>query len=206
VRQGLGKAVDSKIRASLRGTIFISLLKDSVDKDSSVNALLFDIGQVIIRVDPLQMATAFARRIGKEPEALLRDIEKDPALRDFQEGRLAPEQWHEHLSRRLGRRLPFQEFCTAWNQALREPLLDEDLFAQLRQRYRLLLLSNTDPIHGDYMDEAYGFLQYFPIHLFSHTLGASKPSDVVYERAIAAAGVKPERILYIDDVPAYGQR
>ena len=170
---------------------------------SQIHALIFDIGQVIVRVDPLNMAKAFARRVGKEPEVLLRDIEKDAALRDFQEGRLTPEQWHEHLSRRLGRRLPFQEFYTAWNQALREPLLDEDLFARLRERYRLVLLSNTDPIHVDYMDEAYGFLEYFPIHLFSHTLGASKPSEVVYRRAIAAAGVAPERILYIDDIPAY---
>jgi putative hydrolase of the HAD superfamily len=39
--------------------------------------------------------------------------------------------------------------------------------------------------------------------LHSYELGLRKPARAIYERAIAAAGVAPERIIYIDDVAAY---
>lgn len=104
----------------------------------------------------------------------LREIEKDPKLRDFQEGRLTPEQWHQHVSRRLGLVLPFQEFCEAWNRTLREPILESDLLARLASDYRLLLLSNTDPIHVACMKERYDFPVFSCPPLLLHACRSSR--------------------------------
>lgn len=37
----------------------------------------------------------------------------------------------------------------------------------------------------------------------SFELGLRKPDRAIYERVLAESGVKPERIIYVDDIPAY---
>ena len=116
--------------------------------NDEIQALLFDVGQVIIRVNVQRAARRLAEGASTTPEQVIAAIEADPQMRSFQEGRLTPEQWHQHLCNRLGLRLSFEEFCQAWNSALEpEPLLDGGFFSRLAPELRLALLSNTDPIH-----------------------------------------------------------
>ncbi len=165
-----------------------------------IRALLFDIGQVILRVDPGRTTALLAQRAGLAPEEIFRRIKSDPRMADFQEGRLAPEQWHQHLCAEFGVTLSFEEFCEGWNRTLEpEPILDQRLFRQLTPRYRLVLLSNTDPIHVAHMERCHEFLRYFAARVLSYEVGVSKPAAAIYRRSIAATGVEPERILFVDD-------
>lgn len=163
-------------------------------------ALIFDIGRVIVRVDVSRALAALGLSGNLSAGHVWSTIESDPRLRDFQEGRLAPEEWHEHLARRFGLRLSFEQFCAAWNSALdSETILSEALFAQLAKRYRLLLLSNTDPIHVAHMEANFSFPRHFPVRIYSCVAGVSKPDPAIYQLAILEAGVPPGEILYIDD-------
>lgn len=170
---------------------------------SRIQALVFDIGQVIVSLTPQRAASALAQGTSMAPERLLAAIDSDPQLLDFQEGRLTPAEWHQHLSGKLGLRLDFKRFREAWNSALGPLNLNEEFFADLAGRYSLALLSNTDPLHVVHMHACFNFFQYFPIRLFSCEVGASKPALTVYNRVIGALGVKPQEILYIDDVAEY---
>jgi HAD superfamily hydrolase (TIGR01509 family) len=84
-----------------------------------------------------------------------------------------------------------------------EPLHDSALFAKLAKRYRLGLLSNTDPIHVAHMEPRYDFFQYFPARTYSCVLGASKPSPLIFREALRASGVKAGEAVFIDDIAAY---
>jgi putative hydrolase of the HAD superfamily len=166
--------------------------------------LIFDVGRVIVRVDVSRALAALGISTNVTPEQVWAAIESDPRLRDFQEGRLTPHEWHEHLVRRFSLRLSFDEFCAAWNRALdSETILSEDLFAQLSKRYRLLLLSNTDPIHVAHLDANFSFPRYFHAWIYSCVVGVSKPDPAIYGLAILQAEAAPGQILYIDDAPAY---
>jgi putative hydrolase of the HAD superfamily len=119
---------------------------------------------------------------------------------------MSVQEWHEHLTRRFGVRLGFEEFCEAWNRALaRETILEEKLFAELGGRYGLALLSNTDPIHVAHMEANFGFMRHFPAaaRVYSCAVGARKPSPAIYAKGIAACGVPAREILYVDDVGEY---
>lgn len=171
--------------------------------ESSIQALVFDIGEVIVRLTPERAARALADGTSLTPERLLAAIEADPQLRDFQEGRLTPKQWHRHLSGQLGLRLDFDRFREAWNSALGPLILQENLFADLTARYRLALLSNTDPLHVLHMGTRFSFFRYFPVRVLSCEVGASKPAPAIYAHVISVLGVEPPGILYIDDIPEY---
>jgi HAD superfamily hydrolase (TIGR01509 family) len=93
-----------------------------------------------------------------------------------------------------------------WNRAIDPvPILESDLFERLSKRYRLALLSNTDPIHVAHLESTYGFFQHFPkpARIYSCVVGASKPNPLIYREALRASKARAEEAVYIDDIPSY---
>jgi len=174
------------------------------ERTPAVEALVFDIGNVILRVHPDRAARALASRAAVGARRLLQVVAQEAPLKDFQEGRVRAHEWYRCLRELLALRVTFREFCDVWNLVLDpKPILEETLFATLAKRYRLVLLSNTDPIHVAHMHRNFRFPQYFPFRIYSCAFGASKPAPDIYREAIQCAGVEPGQILYTDDVPEY---
>ena len=119
---------------------------------------------------------------------------------------MSPQDWHLHVSRRLGSRLSFEQFVEVWNRALDPtPIHEEAFLAKLGKKYRLAVLSNTDPLHVAHLEKAYGFLELFPVRIYSCGVGASKPNPVIYKEALKACKIRAQEAVYVDDVPAYAQ-
>jgi glucose-1-phosphatase len=171
---------------------------------SKVRAVIFDIGRVLIRVDVGRAMNGLGAGLKLTSAELWSAIEKDPSWKDWQEGRISARDYHQSLTERLGSSLPFEKFADAWNLALDPtPLQDTSLFERLAKRYRLALLSNTDPIHVAHMEPRYEFFRFFPARVYSCVVGAAKPDPLMYREALRACGAKAGEAVYIDDVPAY---
>jgi glucose-1-phosphatase len=82
-------------------------------------------------------------------------------------------------------------------------LIPESLIELLSERYRLLLLSNTNPIHFEMLRDAYPLLRHFDDYVLSYQVGALKPSARIYQEAIARAYCRPEECFFTDDIAAY---
>jgi len=172
----------------------------------AARAIIFDIGRVLVRVDIRQAKVGLADGLLLSPEELWSAIENDPRWRDWQEGRMSPRDWHLNLSQRLGLSLDFETFTKVWNSALDPvPIHTTELFEALSKRYRLGLLSNTDPIHVARLESTYDFFRYFPkpARIYSCMVGASKPDPLIFREALRACNVRAEEAIYIDDIPAY---
>ena len=164
-------------------------------------AVIFDIGRVIIRVDLARAFEALAGRKGLTHEQILRELAADSHWQDWQEGRMAPQDWHKHISRKFHLSLGFDEFCRIWNSVL-DPvtILPELLFERLAASCRLALISNTDPIHVAHIEATFPFVRYFPARIYSCHVGASKPAPVIYHHALREVDALPEEAMFIDDV------
>jgi glucose-1-phosphatase len=181
-----------------------------------IEAIIFDIGRVIVGLDPARALPAFkgagsgtgASGAGEKlsAEKIWAAIQVDPLWRGFQEGRVSPQEWYENLTRRFGVRVSYEEFVAAWNSViLPYTLLPNRLFERLSRRCKLVLLSNTDPIHVAHMEATFSFMRYFPARIYSCEVRASKPSPVIFRAAIRAAGAPAERVMFVDDVRGYVQ-
>lgn len=171
-----------------------------------LRAIIFDIGRVLIRVDVARAMSGLADGVSLSPEEVWSALQKDPRWKDWQEGRMSPQDWHLHVSRRLGSKLSFEQFVEVWNRALDPTPIHEDAFLEkLGKRYRLAVLSNTDPLHVAHLEKTFAFLRLFPVRIYSCSVGASKPNPVIYKEALQACKVKAQEAVYVDDVPAYAQ-
>ena len=169
-------------------------------------AIIFDIGRVLVRLDVSRAVAGLSEGVALSPDDLWSAITHDPRWPDWQEGRISPRDWHLHLAKRLGGSLTFEQFTDAWNRAIDPvPILEGDFLERLAKRYRLALLSNTDPIHVAHLESTYGFLSHFPkaTRIYSCAVGASKPNPVIYREALRASKARAEEAVYIDDIPSY---
>ena len=174
--------------------------------NAKFRAIIFDIGRVLIRVDISRAMDGLAAGLSLTPQDVWSAIERDPRWLDWQEGRISPRDWHLHLTKRLGSSLTFEDFSEVWNRALDpNPIHSESFLEKLSMNYRLALLSNTDPIHMSNEEARFPFFRFFPIRIYSHRIGASKPDPVIYREALQACQVRAQEAVYIDDVAAYAE-
>ena len=164
-------------------------------------AVIFDIGRVIIRVDLSRAFGSLGKRDGLSHLQVVRELETDAHWQDWQEGRLAPRDWHAHLAQKLHFSYSFEEFCAIWNSVLDpEPILPEPLFERLATKCRIGMLSNTDPIHVAHIEASYSFVRHFPVRVYSCRVGLSKPSPAIYHRALREVAATPDETIFIDDL------
>jgi len=169
-------------------------------------AIIFDIGRVVVRVDVSRAVAGLAEGVTLSPADIWSAITNDPRWPDWQEGRMTPRDWHSHLSKRLGGSLSFEQFTNAWNRAIDPvPILENSVFERLSKRYRLALLSNTDPIHVAHLESGFDFIRNFPkpTRIYSCAVGASKPDPLIYRLALRATKARAEEAIYIDDIRSY---
>jgi glucose-1-phosphatase len=169
-------------------------------------AIIFDIGGVLIRMNISHAIDSLAGDQSLSPEEIWSALLKDPRWPDWQEGRIPPRDWHHYLVKRLGSKLSFEQFVEVWNQALDpEPIQNRSFLEKLSKKYRLAVLSNTDPLHVAYMERTYDFLGFFPARIYSCRVGTRKPSPLIYKQALQACRVRAEAAIYIDDVAEYAE-
>lgn len=169
-----------------------------------LRGIIFDIGRVLIRIDFARARQSMSFRPAVSLEEFWSLIQKDPRWVDWQEGRISPRDWHLHLKQRFGGSATFEQFVEAWNQVLDpEPILGKEIFEKLFRKYRLALLSNTDPIHVQYMEPRYDFFPYFKARIYSCAVGSSKPNPLIFREALRACRVTAEEALFVDDIGEY---
>jgi HAD superfamily hydrolase (TIGR01509 family) len=169
-----------------------------------IKALLFDLGNVLVAFDftrGYQAIQKFSRYPARE---IPRRIAESGLVPPYERGELSSEQFFERLAGLLCLNMTYQQFCDTWTAIfLPQPLLAEEFLAGLRERYRMVLVSNTNEIHYRMIRETYGVVRQFDAHVLSFEVGAMKPSERIYEEAVRRAGCRPEECFFTDDVPEF---
>ncbi len=164
-----------------------------------IKALLFDLGKVILDFD---FEPAFERLAKHCP--LRRAEIRAYFLRSglevlYDGGRLSSLEFHRQVKKGLDHRLDFKRFKKIWNEIFTPNPEVADIIRSARQAYRLVLISNTNAMHFDYIRMKYPLLNYFDRFVLSYKEKTRKPDPKIYKKAIRACRARPEEILYIDD-------
>jgi len=165
-----------------------------------IKAIIFDIGNVLLKFDYQIAFKAIAAYTGEISPALISLLE--PLNRDFEAGAIN----RGEFVRRVGEAIEFggtePEFVAAWEAIFVENKPMKELVGQLRERYPLYLLSNIGEIHHEYIFRTFPVFESFADGVFSYLAGCLKPDPEIYEIAARQFGVEPGETLFMDDMPA----
>lgn len=169
-----------------------------------IRSILFDLGNVLVPFEIDRGYAALSANSGLPMEEVARRIRESGLYQAFESGEFETVEFHDRFSKLLGLKTGPDEFREIWNSIfLPDGLTSEALVMDLKKRYRLVLLSNTNDLHYGWLSERYPVLRHFDAYTLSYAVGAMKPSPRIYEAAVRNAQCEPGECFFTDDVMAY---
>lgn len=186
------------------------MLTESSMNLADIDAIIFDLGGVIINICYENTVEAFSQLCGFDASSLYTQRNQTELFDQYEMGRISSDEF------RLGLRdiLELADVADdlldqAWNAMLLDiPQERVDWLKTIAQTKRTFLLSNTNEIHKLAFDQI--FCETFSAELgnlddlfekayFSHVMGDRKPYPSSFKSVIAEQSLVADRTLFIDD-------
>jgi FMN phosphatase YigB (HAD superfamily) len=167
----------------------------------SADALLFDLGRVVLDIDFSKAIAIWAADAGCAPAELLSRFVRDEAYRQHEMGLISDADYFATLRASLDVTLSDDRFLEGWNAIFTGEMPDiAALLVRARNHLPLYAFSNTNAAHVAHFSKTYAdVLGHFRELYLSSTIGLRKPDKAAYEHVVNAIGVPATRILFFDD-------
>ncbi|MEP7266763.1 MAG: HAD family phosphatase [Saprospiraceae bacterium] len=175
---------------------------------ANIKNIIFDLGNVIIDLDAGRTRQEMGRlmRHPDKMESTFDEIEK--SIHVYETGDISDELFINQLIKHAHPNVYAQQVIRAWNAMLID-IPEERLFflSELKNKgYRVFLLSNTNGIHLDwvnnYMKKNYNapsLDSWFERSYYSHLIRRRKPTINCFEYVLQDASLEALETLFIDD-------
>lgn len=176
----------------------------SGDNEKVIRSLLFDLGNVLVPFEIERGYRALASASGLREEEVAERIRESGLYSTYESGGLETEAFLNRFSELLDLRCNLAEFREIWNSIfLPRTATSEELIVELKRKYRLVLLSNTNELHYGWLRERYRILDHFDAYTLSYEEKAMKPDERIYAAAVANAKCEPGECFFTDDIERY---
>jgi glucose-1-phosphatase len=167
----------------------------------AVDALLFDLGGVVIDVDFGQVIQAWADAAEVPASAIAARFSLDAGYEAHERGEIDAAGYWAHVRATLGIGLGDGQLLSGWNRIFGNAVPGVDvLLASLARSYPLYAFSNTNVAHRAFWQMRYAnLLKPFSQIYCSCDLGARKPSPTAFLEVGRRIGISPGRIAFFDD-------
>jgi len=168
------------------------------------DALLFDIGRVVIDIDFARAVACWAGHAGCAPADIGARFVQNEAYHHHERGGIDDAAFFANLRDTLGIAISDAQFLEGWN-AIFTGEIDgiAPLLARASRSLPLYAFSNTNRPHVEHFTPVYAdVLSHFREIYLSSTIGLRKPDAEAYDHVVQAIGVPAERIVFFDDLAA----
>ncbi len=167
----------------------------------SIKAVIFDLGRVLVDVNIQRLQGFFLERTAAhDSQQALGHIMTHPAMAQYSRGQVDSRQFHRTLCSQYDLKLSFEEFAACWCDIFSPMKGMEEIVKALGKRFKLGLLSDTDPLHWEYIKTNYPLMQHFAHPTLSFEVGVTKPAKGIYLAAAKNTGAELSACLFIDDL------
>ena len=120
---------------------------------SAIKNIIFDLGGVILNINFDYTFEAFGKLSGHDLPTMRQKFASLQVFEKYEAGEFDNAYMRDFLRKELNINVSDEEIDRAWNAMLLDfPPERIELVKKLSSKYRLFLLSNTNPIHIDYID------------------------------------------------------
>ena len=173
---------------------------------AGIRNLLFDLGGVIINLDRQRCVDALTALGDEKADEMLDLSVQRGTLMDLEEGKISPSDFFKRMRQKIGKAVSDEEIVHALNELLIGIPLDRlILLRKLRQRFNVMMLSNTNPIMFDtkiaecFAQEGLSITDYFDDVYLSYRLKSCKPDIAIFKKVIELSRIVPQETLFFDD-------
>ena len=174
--------------------------------DSSVKAILFDLGGVLINLDYQKTVQSFKTLgIGNFNE-LFSQAQQSHLFDDYETGKISSFHFINRVLDLMPQGSNPNQVVHAWNDMILDfPLHRLEMLERLSANYPIFLLSNTNDLHMEKVRRELkkssdkSLEEYFSKVFLSQQIGLRKPTKEVFNFVAQEMGYSSENILFIDD-------
>ena len=166
-----------------------------------IKTFFFDLGNLIV---PFEIDSKFKnlqKFTNLKPEEIHEKVLLSEEIRLFETGKISSGEIFDFVKKTLDSEMNFEQFTEIWNGIFKiEPILSEDFIGKLSKKYKLLILSDTNEIHFEFIKQNFPVLSYFDDFVLSYEVGFLKPSKEIFQITVKKTGCLPEECFFTDDI------
>lgn len=171
-----------------------------------IKNLLFDLGGVIMDIRRLNCVKSFERIGMTDADSFLGEYAQKGPFLLLEEGAITPEQFRNEVRKLIKGDVTDEQIDSAFCDFLIGiPRHRLETLRELKTRYGIYMLSNTNPImwHSriaeEFRQEGFDINYYFDEIVTSFEARSIKPDRLIFETVITKCGINPEETLFLDD-------
>ena len=177
--------------------------------DKKIRNIVFDLGGVLVDLDFKAAINGLQEAGFANVKEQLLAFDRGGIFQKFEVGEITADEFRAAIRENSTVTLTDEEVDGLWNAMLLEiPREKLELILELRGKYMVYLLSNTNSIHWDYVcKNAFNYRgfrveDYFEETFLSYEMHLAKPDKAIFEKVLHDANLLPEETLFIDDSEA----
>jgi putative hydrolase of the HAD superfamily len=176
-----------------------------------IKNVIFDFGNVLFDLDLPSIERNLQQLMGIGYEQAREKLVRTRVFELYETGGMDSAEFLDQIRMSVPEPPAREVILDIWNAIFLEmPAHRFTMLQELRQKYKVFLLSNINELHeqwiADYMVRVHGIHdyenRYFDGVYFSHLIRLRKPDTAIYEYVLADAELKPEETVFFDDVAA----
>jgi putative hydrolase of the HAD superfamily len=172
-----------------------------------VTSIIFDLGGVLINLDPERTRQSFIKLGVPHFDQLFTVFKATQLFDDLETGHIDEDTFIKMLQKETANGTTEKDIIDAWNAMLLDFRLESlEFVSQLKEKYPTFLFSNTNIIHYHSFQQTVkettpykSVDDLFHKAYYSHEIGRRKPVIDAYRYIINEKGLVAEETLFIDD-------
>jgi len=164
--------------------------------------IIFDLGNVIVDVDYQPAVGKISKFTKIRPQKIYNFFFDSPLTARFEEGKISPQEFFNEVKKTLDLEMNLKEFISIWNGIFflsKKNLAIHKIIRSLEDKYFLILLSNINKLHFEYLKERLDIFNSFNKLILSYKIKSRKPALKIYKKVLEVSGLPKEKVFYIDD-------
>jgi len=170
--------------------------------------IIFDLGNVIVDIEEARTFRALSEFLGQPATGQIPTILRI-LIHAYEQGLISTSEFLGEVQLHMPASLTQSQLKRAWNAMLLDiPQHRLDLMTQLGKSYGIYILSNTNELHLEWVNEFLknhrqisSFDDIVDYALYSHRAFSRKPQPEIYKELLDRTGISADSALFFDDKP-----
>ncbi len=174
---------------------------------NNIKTIIFDLGGVLIDLDRNACVHAFEQLGVLDADKYLSAYIQQGIFLELEEGKLSEQEFCDEFRKlSTNKNITNDQIRDGWCKFLIDiPDYKLDMLLELRKKYQVFMLSNTNCMVSGYYTNTIFTKQgctiddYFDRRYLSYEIGSVKPGHHIFKHLIADSGINPQEALFLDD-------